>query len=115
MEAACNAACVHGEAAIGNAEKSHAQWQKYSGLYFQALHVELNEGLEEELEQNELREIALQDELCAFEPYPEEEESATGQPYILSKPSRRLQAQLETYREFKTKKLAFKRVGATYF
>jgi hypothetical protein len=49
MDAACNAACAHGEAAIEREEKSHAQWQKYSGLYFQAL--ELNEGLEEELEQ----------------------------------------------------------------
>ena len=60
---------------------------------------------------DELKEVALLEELAAFEPYQEEpDDEGRHDSYTLKRPCRQLQLQLQAYLEFKTKKFVFNRV-----
>jgi hypothetical protein len=72
--------------------------------------LELDDRIEE---LDELAEVLFQQEISAYEPYPEQEaDDKQIESYVLKNPRRRVLNQLASYCEFKTKKLAYKRIGA---
>ena len=72
--------------------------------------LELDDRIEE---LDELAEVLFQQEISAYEPYPEQEaDDKQIESYVLKNPRRRVLNQLASYCKFKTKKLAYKRIGA---